>query len=62
VIVRRYHGQNITRDWQDVRAAMFQVLRRRLARKRAGASTEPSAAAEALILGVPDFSSHDDAR
>jgi glycosyltransferase involved in cell wall biosynthesis len=62
VILRRYPGRNITRDTQKVRAAQFQVMRRRVARRRASGSSGPSAASEALILGVPDVSSHDDVR
>jgi glycosyltransferase involved in cell wall biosynthesis len=61
VIVRRYHGKNISSDPHAMREATFKLLRRRVARKRTTGPPEP-AVPESVILGVPEVSSHDDGR
>ncbi|HEY1360222.1 MAG TPA: glycosyltransferase [Thermoleophilaceae bacterium] len=61
VIVRRYHGGNISQDALARRDAGFKLLRRRVARKR-GKGSQRSAVPESVILGVPELSSHDDDR
>jgi len=61
VIVRRYHGRNISSDPRAMREAQFKLLRRRVARKRA-TGREAQVVPESVILGVPDVSSHDDDR
>jgi glycosyltransferase involved in cell wall biosynthesis len=61
VIVRRYHGRNISQDVRARRDAGFKLLRRRVARKR-GRGSQRSAVPESVILGVPEVSSHADAR
>jgi glycosyltransferase involved in cell wall biosynthesis len=59
VIVRRYHGTNITNDARTMREASFKLLKRRIARHRAN-GPRPSAVPESVILGVPEVSPHDD--
>jgi glycosyltransferase involved in cell wall biosynthesis len=62
VIVRRYHGENISYDPRDMRAAQFQVLRRRAARRRAaGNAPHEPAVPESVILGEQEQLSSRDA-
>jgi glycosyltransferase involved in cell wall biosynthesis len=61
VIVRRYHGRNISCDPGAMREAQFKLLRRRLARKRASAPRK-AGVPETVILGVPEVNPHDDDR
>jgi glycosyltransferase involved in cell wall biosynthesis len=61
MIVRRYHGRNITNDWRARRAAHLQLLRRKIARKRA-TGPRRSVIPESVLLGLPEVSSHDDDR
>jgi glycosyltransferase involved in cell wall biosynthesis len=61
VIVRRYHGRNISTDPRAMREAQFKLLRRRMARRRATGAREP-VVSETVILGLPDVSPHDDDR
>jgi glycosyltransferase involved in cell wall biosynthesis len=42
--IRRFHGGNLTYDFAQIRGAMFQVLRRRIVRRR-GVAPPPSEAA-----------------
>jgi glycosyltransferase involved in cell wall biosynthesis len=58
VIVRRYHGGNLSYDVVVKKTAQFEVLRRRVARNRAR-GTKRSAASEAVLEGLPEVSSHD---
>src|SRR4051794_16591680 len=55
LIVRRYHGGNLSYYPHAIRDARFHVLRRRIARKRAG-GPQKSVISESVILGVPDVS------
>jgi glycosyltransferase involved in cell wall biosynthesis len=55
VIVRRFHGGNLSYGYEGYRQAMFGILRRRAARQRdAGRRLPADALSATLLLGVPD--------
>jgi glycosyltransferase involved in cell wall biosynthesis len=68
VIVRRYHGGNLSYDVAVKRAAQLRVLRRRVDRNRTRGAKPSAVSAAALqglpktLPGVPGVSSHDDDR
>jgi glycosyltransferase involved in cell wall biosynthesis len=55
VIVRRFHGGNLSYGYEGYRKAMFGILRRRAARQRdAGRRLPADALPATLLFGVPD--------
>jgi glycosyltransferase involved in cell wall biosynthesis len=54
VIVRRFHGGNLSYGYEGYRRAMFGILRRRAARQRAGQRLPDDALPATLLFGVPD--------
>jgi glycosyltransferase involved in cell wall biosynthesis len=52
VIVRRFHGGNLSYGYEGYRRAMFGILRRRAARQRTGGRLPPDALSATLLLGV----------
>jgi hypothetical protein len=54
VIVRRFHGGNLSYGYDGYRRAMFGLLRRRAARQRAGGQLPADSLPASLLLGVPD--------
>jgi glycosyltransferase involved in cell wall biosynthesis len=52
VIVRRFHGGNLSYGYEGYRRAMFGILRRRAARQRTGGRLPPDAPSATLLLGV----------
>ena len=54
VIVRRFHGDNLSYGYDGYRTAMFGLLRRRAARQRAHGPLPADSVPASLLLGVPD--------
>ena len=57
VIVRRFHGGNLSYGYEGYRRAMFGILRRRAARQRGGEGLPDDALPATLLFGVPDAGS-----
>jgi glycosyltransferase involved in cell wall biosynthesis len=64
LIVRRFHGRNLSYDAGAVRAARFMVLKRRAARRRAAGPGKPPASPvpETVLLGLPNLNLPADGR
>jgi glycosyltransferase involved in cell wall biosynthesis len=54
VIVRRFHGGNLSYGYAGYRQAMFGILRRRAARQRAGGPLPADTVPATLLFGLPD--------
>jgi glycosyltransferase involved in cell wall biosynthesis len=53
LIVRRFHGGNLSYDWEGYRKAMWSILRRRAARQRAAGRPLAEGIPAGLLLGMP---------